>query len=259
MIDTHAHMHGKEFTGDIDDVLARTASAGVERVVLIGVDVEDGRRALELARRYPGQISVVSGVHPHEANLWSADTRADLAQLLAEPEVVGLGEIGLDYHYDFSPREQQRDAFLAQLELSRELDKPVVIHCREAYVEVMQHLKDFYETPGTLSSPRGVLHCYFGNADQAREAAELGYLLGIGGSCTFKKAQELHDVVRQVPLEQLVLETDAPYMTPVPFRGKRNESSYIPLIAARIAELKGVPVEDVIHQTTANAKRLYRI
>lgn len=260
MIDTHTHLHGKEFAEDIEEVLARSRESGVERVVLVGVDPADTRRALEVARQHAGQIFVVAGVHPHEANIWNDAVREQVRELLREPEVVAIGEIGLDYHYDFSPREEQRRAFVEQLELSRELNMPVVIHCREAYQELIGVLREFYGgSRGDLAKPRGVLHCYFGSLDQAREAAELGYLLGVGGSCTFKKAEELHEVVRQAPLEQLVLETDAPYMTPVPHRGKRNESSFVPLVAARVAELKGLAAEDVARVTTENAKRLYRM
>ena len=259
MIDTHAHLHGKEFTEDIAEVLDRSNTAGVERIVLIGVDVEDSKRALTLARQHPGRISVVAGVHPHEAKSWSAETRRALLEILNDKQVVGIGEIGLDYHYDFSPRDEQRVAFIEQLEVSRDTCKPVVIHCREAYDDVIKVLQDFYGKSGDLAVPRGVLHCYFGNLAQAKEAAELGYMLGVGGSCTFKKAEELHEVIRQTPLEQLVLETDAPYMTPVPYRGKRNESSYIPMIAGRIAELKGLTIDHVREVTTRNAECLYRL
>lgn len=259
MIDTHCHLHGKEYTEDLDAVLARAAEAGVDRVVLVGVDPDDTRKAIAVAEQHPEEVFIVAGVHPHEAKIWSPEVRADLAGLLQHPQVVAVGEIGLDYHYDFSPGDKQREAFLGQLELSRETGKPVVIHCREAYDDLMQILEEFYGSPGNLTEPRGVLHCYFGSLDQARQAARLGYMIGLGGSCTFKKAEELHEVVRQTPLEQVVLETDAPYMTPIPYRGKRNESSYIPLVAQRVADLKSITVEEVARQTTANAERLYRI
>lgn len=261
MIDTHAHLHGKEYEADLDEVLSRANDTGVERIVLIGVNAEDSERALYLARLHPDRLSVVAGVHPHDASRWNAEEKTRLEALLTDPQVVGLGEIGLDYHYDFSPREQQLKAFLEQLEIADRFQMPIVIHCREAYDELLQHLEARYGASPLPagSAPRGVLHCYFGTLEQAHRAGELGFLIGVGGSCTFKKAEELHEVVRQVPLDQIVLETDAPYMAPVPYRGKRNESGHIPLIAARVAELKGIPVQVVAEATTRTARRLYRM
>lgn len=261
MIDTHAHLHGKDFTEDLGEVLGRARDAGIQRIVLIGVNIEDSHRALELAKEHPEVLSVVAGVHPHDANSWNPTTADILRGIAKDPQVVALGEMGLDYHYDFSPRDQQRLAFLQQLELARELDMPIVIHCREAYDDVLEVLEQSYGTDPypTEAPPRGVLHCYFGTPEQAERGARLGFLLGIGGACTFKKAEELHAVVQQMPLDRFVLETDAPYMTPIPYRGKRNESAHIPLVAARIAELKNVDVTEVAEKTTAAAKRLYRL
>lgn len=261
MIDTHAHLHGKEFVEDLEAVLDRARSGGVQRIVLIGVNLEDSRHAVEMARQHSDILRAVVGVHPHDARLWDDTTAAGLRELAVDPLVVGLGEMGLDYHYDFSPRNEQREVFRQQLELARELDKPIVIHCRDAYDELLDLLEDFFgSTPFSKDlPPRGVLHCYFGSAEQAGRGAKLGFLIGVGGACTFKKAEELHVVVQQTPLERLVLETDAPYMTPIPFRGKRNESSHIPLVAARIAELKGIALEEVVAGTTVSAGRLYRM
>jgi TatD DNase family protein len=260
MIDTHSHIHGREFIEDFPEMLKRAQDAGVERVALVGVHMEDTDRALAVANSNPN-CYVVAGVHPHEAKLWDqAACEVLKGQITANRNrVVAVGEMGLDYHYDFAPKDAQRKAFLGQLNLARELDLPIVIHCREAYDDCLEILKDFYGSePADSSRPRGVLHCWFGTIDQAKESVALGFLLGIGGACTFKKADELHRVVSEIPLEYLVLETDAPFMAPVPYRGKRNEPAFLTHVIARIAELKGITAEEVDKTTTANAKRLYR-
>lgn len=261
MIDTHSHIHGREFTDDFEEVLERAEAAGVDRICLVGVNPDDADRALEVAKAHPGRIYVVAGQHPHEAKDWDEGVRQRLReQIGANPGViVAVGEMGLDYHYDFAPKDAQKRAFKEQLELAREVDLPIVIHCREAYDDCLEILRDFYGSgPVGMDRPRGVLHCYFGTAEQAREAVGIGFMLGIGGACTFKKAEELQRVVAELPLECFVLETDAPYMAPVPFRGKRNESGYLSYVAARMGELKGLDAVEVAEATTANAMRLYR-
>lgn len=264
IIDTHSHLHGKEFHADIQEVLQRAEDAGAAQIALVGVDPDDTDRALTLATQFPGRFFVVAGLHPHESSKWNAGTRDRIRQQGAEHRAVirAVGEMGLDYHYDFAPREIQREAFIGQMEIARELGLPIVIHCREAYDDCMAILRDFYKAgESTLSDggPRGVLHCYFGSLEQAHEAVELGFLLGIGGSCTFKNAAEVHRVVTEIPLENLVLETDAPYMAPIPYRGKRNEPAYLVQVAERIADLKTAAREDVVRTTEANARRLYRL
>lgn len=260
MIDTHSHIHGKEFTQDFDDLLQRAADAGVTQIAMVGVNNDDVETALAAARKHPGRLSVIAGLHPHEAKLWSEQTAARLKQLITENSdvVVAVGEMGVDYHYDFAPVEVQKQAFRGQLELAWQLKLPISIHCREAYGDCLAMLREFYrDEPLDPQRPRGVIHCWFGTPEQAREAVELGFVLGIGGACTFKKADELHRVVRDMPLEALVLETDAPYMAPVPYRGKRNESSYLTYVRDRIAELRGISADEVEKATTANAKRLF--
>lgn len=260
MIDTHSHIHGKEFEPDMDELIDRARTAGVERVALVGVNPDDVDRAVGVAGRYPGLCYVIAGLHPHEATAWNDDLRERLrSQMMANREaVVAVGEMGLDYHYDFAPRDVQKAAFRGQLELARELDLPISIHCREAYDDCLALLTDFYPKGDTTDECKGVLHCYFGTAEQAVKCNELGFMLGIGGASTFKKADELHRVIAEVPLEYLVLETDAPYMAPVPFRGKRNEPAYLTHVTARIAELKSISAEEVVRATTANAQRLFR-
>ncbi len=259
MIDTHSHLHGPEFDADRGDVLRRSADAGVARIVLPGVDIADSRRALEVAAADP-VFRVAVGVHPHAAGQWDADAGRILREeLVPAPGVVAIGEIGLDYHYDFAPVPRQHEAFLAQLAIAHGAGLPVVIHCREAYDDMTGVLRDFCAHAAAAQRPRGVMHCYFGTLAQAEEFLALGFVLGIGGAVTFKKAEELHDVVRRVPLESMVLETDAPYMSPVPHRGRRNEPAYLPLVAARIAELKGVAVDEVVRVTAATALSLFRM
>ncbi len=251
-------MHGKEYDSDFDEVLLRAQSAGVEGIALVGCDLDDSRRVVERAAVWSGFRSVV-GVHPHAAASWSAEiSRALKEDLMVHPSVVAVGEIGLDYHYDFATHRQQFDALMEQLSLANAAKLPVVVHCREAYEDILGIFRDFFPhatpMPGGI---RGVMHCYFGTVAQAEEFIDLGFVLGIGGAATFKKAEELHEVVRQVPLNKMVLETDAPYMAPVPHRGKRNEPSYLPLVAERIAELKQIPKDQVVHATTATARRLF--
>jgi TatD DNase family protein len=261
MIDTHSHIHGREYIEDFQEVLGRASAAGVEKIALVGVHPDDVDRALEVAAAHAGRIFVVAGQHPHEAKDWDEGVKQRLKdQITANPGViVAVGEMGLDYHYDFAPKDAQKMAFRGQLELAREVDLPIVIHCREAYDDCLEILREFYGSePAGLERPRGVLHCYFGTAEQARESVAMGFMLGIGGACTFKKADELHRVVTELPLESFVLETDAPYMAPVPYRGKRNEPGYLSHVTARIGELKGVDAVVVAEATTANAKRLYR-
>lgn len=264
IIDTHSHLHGKEFHADIQEVVQRAEDAGAAQMALVGVDPDDTERAIALAARFPGRFFVVAGLHPHESSKWNAATRQRIEeQVRANASVIkAVGEMGLDYHYDFAPREIQREAFIGQMEIAREAGLPIVIHCREAYDECMAMLRDFYGGGDSALSdggPRGVLHCYFGSLEQAHEAVELGFMLGIGGSCTFKNAAEVHRVVTEIPLENLVLETDAPYMAPIPYRGKRNEPAYLVQVAERIGHLKQTAREDVIRATETNARRLYRL
>lgn len=256
LIDTHAHLHDREFTHDFVKVLERAAAAEVGGVVLIGEDLENSRTALEHARRagLPVRMWATVGVHPHKASAWE-QSRDQLRELARSAGTVAIGEIGLDYHYDFSPRAAQDIAFHEQMALAREMNLPVVIHCREAYEDVLAICR---EIP-LERRPAGVMHCYFGTPEQAGEFAALGYILGIGGSVTFQKAQSVHETVRQMPVESLVLETDAPYMAPVPHRGKRNEPAYLSLVLDRIARLKGIAPGDVAARTTENARRLFAL
>ncbi len=250
LIDTHAHLDGEEFAGDLDDVVARAASAGVRSIVSAGQDEPTSRATLSLAARF-SQVRPAVGVHPHLAS--SAGDLAWLHDMVRRPEVVAVGECGLDYHYDFSPRPVQRDVFARQLELASEVDLPVIIHCREAEDDVAELLRKHYSR-----ERRGVVHCFTGSYDLGRSLIdEFDVYLGLGGAVTFKKAEALHDAAARLPLERLVLETDCPFMTPTPHRGKRNEPAYIALTCARVAQLRGIAQEAVASATAANACRLF--
>ena len=250
LVDTHAHLDGDAFASDLDAVLTRAVEAGVMHIVSAGQDEGTSRKALLLAARHPNVAPAV-GVHPHEAK--GAGDLGWLDSLAQVRGVVAVGEIGLDYHYDFSPREIQRDVFARQLDLAARVDLPAIIHCREAEDDVAAVLREHFDR-----SRRAVIHCWTGGYDAAMSfIREFDIYLGLGGAVTFKNALELHDAAARLPLDRIVLETDCPYMTPAPYRGKRNEPAYTALTCRRVAELRGVTEDDVAAATTANAQRLF--
>jgi len=250
IVDTHAHLDGDEYEADRDAVIDRAAAAGIVAIVSAGQDEATSRANLDLEARHPS-VRPSAGVHPHLAA--KAGAMRWLAGLARDPRVVAIGECGLDYHYDFSPRDVQRDVFARQLELAAEVSLPVIIHCRESEDDLIAALRAGYSR-----ERRAVVHCFTGTYDFGRALVdEFDVYLGIGGAVTFKKAEALHDAVRRLPLDRLVLETDCPYMTPTPHRGKRNEPSYILLTCARVAELRDLTAEAVAQATTANASRLF--
>jgi TatD DNase family protein len=253
LIDTHVHLTDPKMVEDQADVLVRAREAGVGTMVSIGATVEEAERSIALAHAEPG-VFATAGLHPHEARVWSADIEARVRAFAEDPKVVAIGETGLDYHYDFSPRDAQMIAFRAQVALAKECDLPVVIHCREAVDDVLDVLES--EGGGNL---RGVFHCFSENLDAARRVFELGFFIGLGGVVTFKNSEPLRDVIREVGLDRAVLETDAPHLAPVPRRGKRNEPSFVPHVAASLAGTLQISVEEVAAITTRNARALYRL
>jgi TatD DNase family protein len=253
MIDTHAHVHDPAFDLDREAMLARAREQGVDAIVTVGCDVEDSRRACETAERYGLWATV--GIHPHEAKDAPDDLAAAFDALRARygERVVAVGETGLDYHYDHSPREAQRAVFATQLAYARERDLPLVFHQREAHADFVAGLRAGYDP----HSQRGIVHCFTGTPEEARVfAGEFGLLLGIGGVVTFKTAQPLRDAVTEVGLASIVLETDCPYLAPIPHRGKRNEPAYVADTARVVAGVLGVDVETVIARADANARRV---
>jgi TatD DNase family protein len=248
--DTHAHLDGPEFSADLRDVLARADAAGVRAIVSAGQDEATSRATLALAEAHPA-IAAAVGVHPHLAS--SAGDMRWLDALLDDPHVVAVGEMGLDYHYDHSPRDVQREVLRRQLDIAAQRELPVILHCREAEDDLAAVLRKHF-TRGRL----GVVHCFTGNYEWGmRLIDEFGVFLGIGGAVTFKNAKELHDAAARLPLESIVLETDCPFMTPAPNRGKRNEPANLALTCARLAELRGADASSIANATTANAKRLF--
>lgn len=251
-VDTHAHIHDKAFDDDRDAVVQRMLAAGVETAVTVGCDLADSMRALQTATQYSLYASV--GIHPHEAKDAPQDIAAAFAPFLEHGRVLAIGETGLDYYYDHSPRDVQQRVLRAQIALAREREYPVIFHHRDAFEDFTAILREEWR-PGM----RGIVHCFTGCAQQAQiYVREFGMLLGIGGVITFKSAQQVRDAVKTVGLESLILETDCPYLAPVPHRGRRNEPAFVSLTAKALAELLDTPVEAAASATTQNARSLFR-
>lgn len=248
MIDTHCHLAGDQYDADRPQVLARAWDAGVRHVVVIGESRAAAEAALVLAGQEP-RLSATAGVHPHDARAWDRETSAWLAGIVRDPRVVALGEIGLDYHYDHSPRDCQLQAFEAQLDLARAAGLPVVIHAREADEDVAAVLRNHADMPA-------VLHSFSSGPALLRAGLALGHYLSFSGMVTFRN-WALNDAVRAVPLDRLLVETDGPYLAPVPMRGRRNEPAFVRHTAARVAQVREVPVEAIEAATDQNAARLF--
>ena len=257
-IDSHCHIDGPEYDVDREEVIARARDAGVTTMLNVGTgDPNSGafERAVELAEKHKNIFAAI-GVHPHDAKLFDDAAETRLTNLFKQSrKVIAWGEIGLDYHYDHSPREVQREVFKRQLRIARSLDLPVVIHSREADDETIDLLRD------ELSDyPRaGVLHCFGGSLQMARAAIQLGFFISFAGNLTFKKAEELRDIARQLPLDRLLIETDCPYLTPVPYRGKRNEPARVVETAGCLAALHRKELEEIGRITSENFRRLFGV
>jgi TatD DNase family protein len=251
LTDSHCHLDDPKVAPDFDAVLDRAAAAGVTRMLSIGTG--DGPpeldRAVRLAELYP-QIYATVGVHPHDAAKATPETIPQLEALARNPRVVAIGEIGLDYHYDLSPRDVQRRLFIDQLNLAKALALPIVIHTREAWADTLAILKDHYKEEG------GIMHCFTGDAVRAREALDLNLHLAFGGVTTFKTAAAIREAAALVPDDRLLIETDAPYLAPIPWRGKRNEPSFITQTVRTLAEVRSTTPEHIAAITTANFERL---
>ena len=253
LIDSHCHLDSPEFDADRDQVVERALEAGVERMAAIGTgsgppDLEAGIR---LAERYE-QFYATVGIHPHDAAKARAADFEHLAELLRHPKVVALGEIGLDYHYDFSPRDTQTSVFIRQMEIAATAGKPIVIHTREAWDDTAALLERHWKPHGI----GGIMHCFSGGPAEARRALELGFHLSFGGIVTFPKALDVQAAAREAPADRILVETDAPYLAPVPKRGKRNEPALVVHTARKLAELRGESFEQVSRATSDNFRRL---
>lgn len=256
LFDTHCHLEPRYLKEDVQDVIARAKAAGVTRMTVIGCgpSIEDTQRSVDIAERFEGVYATV-GLHPHESRVWSTDMRDALHQMAQHPKVVAIGECGLDFHYDNSPRDAQRAAFKAQLELADAVQKPVVIHNRSSDEDCIEILKSHYKN----HNARGVIHCFSSSQELATCALELGFHLGFTGIITFKNAENVRDVLRNTPLDRIVIETDAPFLAPIPYRGKTNEPAYVQHVAQKIADVRGLSFEEVAQTTTANARTLYGV
>ncbi|MEM8895193.1 MAG: TatD family hydrolase [Bacteroidota bacterium] len=251
MIDTHAHIYSPKFSNDREEMINRAFDAGVERIYMPNIDLESIDGMLKLASLYPDQCFPMMGLHPCDVKEDYKEVLGKMRPMFDEHSFVAVGEIGTDLYWDKSHFEQQQNAFKIQCEWALELNLPIVIHCRESFWETIDLLKDFEN-----SGLRGVFHCFTGGIEEANAVLDFGFFLGIGGVATFKNGG-LDKVLPEISLDHLLLETDSPYLAPVPNRGKRNEPSYLVLIADRISEIKEVPRDDVIRETSKNALKLF--
>lgn len=255
LIDSHAHIQGSEFSADVEQVIRRASEADVKKIIVVGGagDLSSNDAALELAKSFPGLFATV-GMHPHDAKEVDEEAFQRMEALARNPKVVAVGETGLDFYYDHSPRQVQIELFCRFIQMARETGLPLVVHDREAHREIADLLRR--EGKGDL---QGVIHCFTGDYEAAKEFLDLGFYLSFTGIVTFKNADPLRDVVRRLPLERILIETDSPYLAPVPYRGKRNEPAFVRFVAETIARVRGVPLQEVAETTTRNARDLFGI
>jgi len=251
--DSHAHLDDRKYDLDRHEMLMRAVEKGVGYITNVGYDIPSSRRSVALAEKYPFIYAAV-GIHPHDASGAGEAVLADLRELAVHPKVVAIGEMGLDYYRNLSPRNIQQQVFRQQIDLAAETGKPIIVHDRDAHGDVMAILKE-----EKAAATGGVLHCFSGSPEMATECIKMGFYISIAGPVTFRNARKLYEIAMMVPLERLLVETDAPYLTPEPHRGKRNESAYVVHVGERIAELRGLSTEELAMATTENAKRLFRI
>nr|WP_320012114.1 TatD family hydrolase [uncultured Desulfobulbus sp.] len=253
LIDTHCHLDMDTYAQDLDTVIDSARMHGVKRIITIGIDVPSSEAAIQLADRYPNIYATI-GIHPHDAHTATPESLARLRQLAQHEKVVGFGEIGLDYFKNYAPKNTQIQAFTRQLDLAQALALPVIIHDREAHEDTLRILQEAGPFP-----QQGVMHCFSGDTALAQKTLELGFYISIPGVATFANAQSLREVIAAVALDALLVETDGPFLAPVPYRGKRNEPKLMLYTAQIIAEIKKIPLEEVAAATTANAARLFNL
>lgn len=250
IFDSHAHYNDEQFDIDRDSLLASLPEAGIVGIINCGTDVESSLLSIEMAEKYPF-IYAACGYHPESALDFTDDNLLEIENMLSHSKCIAVGEIGLEYHYDFVPKDVQKYVFEKHLELAVKYDMPVIVHDREAHADTMELLKKY--------NPKGVLHCYSGSAEMAKEVLKMGMYIGLGGAVTFKKAVKPVEVAEMIPLDRLLLETDCPYMAPVPMRGKRNNSAYIEYVAEKIADIRGISSQELLCITAENTKKLFNI
>lgn len=261
-VDSHAHLEMDQFNADREPMIARAREAGIESIVAIGSGTGPGSLdcGIQLAERHEFIYATI-GIHPHEARLANDDDFAELIQLAKRPKVIAWGEIGIDYFYDHSPRDVQQQVFLRQLQLAQAARLPIVIHCRpsdgtdSAWEECLTMLQEHWATSGL----GGILHCFTGTWAHARRALDIDFMISFAGNITFPKAQQIRDAAKQVPLERMLIETDSPFLAPVPHRGKRNEPAFVKEVARQLGELRGVSTEEIGRQTSSNFYKFFKL
>lgn len=253
LFDTHTHLYHEQFARDIDQVFSRMNAAGINRIMCVGFDESSSRQAVAMAESRSGVVAAV-GVHPHDAKATTPNYLSSLAELAGHPRVVALGEMGLDYYRDLSPRPVQQRVFREQLALVRELEMPVIIHAREAYGDLIEILRQ-----DGISRAGGVVHCFSSSWEVAKVFMGMGFYISLAGPVTYKNSKKSKEVAVRVPQERLLIETDCPFLTPEPYRGRRNEPAYVRYVAEHIAALREITLEELARLTTDNAKKLFRI
>ncbi|MFQ3549430.1 MAG: TatD family hydrolase [Armatimonadota bacterium] len=251
LIDTHAHLNDEKFANDLVEVLNRAKETYISAIINCGYDIKSSTRAVEMANDYHIIYATV-GVHPHDAKSFENDTISQMKELIKKDKVLAVGEIGLDYHYDFSPRDMQKSAFETQMDLAVDLDLPVIIHSRESEEDTLDIVDNY------RGKIKGVFHCFSGDVRFAEKVLELGYYIGVDGPVTYKNAEKLREVIDMCPIDRLLLETDCPYMAPMPYRGTRNEPSYLKLICDGCAKIKKISSEEIAEETTKNTLNLFK-
>lgn len=253
MVDTHCHLHFSEYTQDRETVFQRSWESGIEALILVGCDAEDSSQAMALAQSVPNAF-FSAGFHPHEASRWNLQKKQKLEELSRDPKCVAVGEVGLDYYRNLSPKEDQRRVFIEMLTLAKSRELPLIIHCRQAADEMVSLLKEQGPFPSS-----GVMHCFSGDSKYLEDCLKLGFYVSFAGNLTFANAEELRERAAEVPIERLLTETDSPYLTPAPFRGTRNEPCRIAHTIAKLAEIQRKSPEEMSKVTAGNARRLFRL
>ncbi len=253
LADSHAHLGMPQFNGDRDEVIQRAIDRGVELIFTVGTDVGDCRKAIEIARR-SDRVFAIIGIHPHDARHFNETTYSDLKTLSADAKVKAIGEIGLDFFRNLSPRETQVARFRQQIHLAKDLGVPIVVHARYAQKEVLAVLRE-----EGVQEIGGILHCFSGDYDMAKSCMDLGLFISIPGTITYKNSSGLRKVVKEIPLDRILVETDCPFLAPMPYRGSRNEPAYVKITASKLAEVKGLSFDEVARITSKNAKTVFRL
>ncbi|MFT4565187.1 MAG: TatD DNase family protein [Saprospiraceae bacterium] len=253
-IDTHAHIYTDAFKDEYAEIVERAREANVNRILMPNIDAKSMKDVMDLHKMYPDACFPMVGLHPCSVNESFEEELDKLAEYLSKKEIIAVGEIGIDLYWDKTFEKEQTLAFRIQIQWAKKYDLPIVIHSRSSIDKTIEIVRE--EQDGSL---RGVFHCFSEGIEEAKEIMDVGFYMGIGGVSTFKKTQDLRDTIAKIPLDHILLETDAPYLTPMPYRGKRNESSYIPYIADTVAKVKKLSIEEIAEKTTANAEALFRL